>query len=459
VLNIAKKCWSKYAIHRFTTRMLLSVLAVSGLSLQAAAPNWINYNFYPFPNETPLGLTVGPGDLLWSAIPGNLVSVNTSGVITTYPMPPNYGPLSLTLGPDGALWFVQHQYGIGRFSPSTGFTEYAVPTVGSDGVVDLLSITNGPDGALWFTQGAFCEDVCIGPNVGRVTTSGVVTMFPVTGGAQSITAGPDGALWFTGGEANIIGRITTDGVVTTYPLPTPSRNPQSIVAGLDGALWFVELGAGGRVGRMTTSGELSEIPLFPNGEVRLLTGSSIVLGSDGALWFSMETNLSSTSVLWRVTMHGTVTAYRTSFGGQLELSSGTVGPDKALWFADGDVGFMRFPACGLGLTATFSGSTLNLNFDLGSNVATTWQSGFYYDTNEFQAMWSKPLGPVVPPSKFTVPAGPGFPSIGYIAPMSVLRDASTSEALCAEWQIVNTGGSGAVDAEGVARSVMNLFQK
>jgi streptogramin lyase len=37
----------------------------------------------------------------------------------------------------------------------------------------------------------------------------------------SITVGPDGALWFTEQTGNKIGRITTAGVITEYPIPTP----------------------------------------------------------------------------------------------------------------------------------------------------------------------------------------------------------------------------------------------
>ena len=38
--------------------------------------------------------------------------------------------------------------------------------------------------------------------------------------AYGIAAGPDGALWFTEWSANRIGRITTAGAVTEYPVPT-----------------------------------------------------------------------------------------------------------------------------------------------------------------------------------------------------------------------------------------------
>jgi virginiamycin B lyase len=45
-------------------------------------------------------------------------------------------------------------------------------------------------------------------------------------GPYGIAAGPDGALWFTEMRGGRIGRITTGGEVSAYPLPTgrkPSR--------------------------------------------------------------------------------------------------------------------------------------------------------------------------------------------------------------------------------------------
>ncbi len=65
--------------------------------------------------------------------------------------------------------------------------------------------------------------------IGRITTAGVITEYPIPTAASSpfqITAGPDGALWFTeGNSVGKIGRITTAGVITEYPIPTASGNP------------------------------------------------------------------------------------------------------------------------------------------------------------------------------------------------------------------------------------------
>src|SRR5262249_46106453 len=82
--------------------------------------------------------------------------------------------------------------------------------------------------------------------------AGIVTEFPIhvpyVGG---ITKGPDGNLWFTENTNNQIGRITTSGIVTRFPL-SPSSGPYGITAGPDGNLWFI--GDANEIGRITTSG-------------------------------------------------------------------------------------------------------------------------------------------------------------------------------------------------------------
>ena len=57
---------------------------------------------------------------------------------------------------------------------------------------------------------------------------------------QGITAGPDGNLWFTEFLGNKIGRITTAGVITEFPIPMPFSGPHDITTGPDGNMWFTE---------------------------------------------------------------------------------------------------------------------------------------------------------------------------------------------------------------------------
>ena len=72
-----------------------------------------------------------------------------------------------------------------------------------------------------------------------------------------ITPAADGALWFCENAGNRIGRITTAGAITEFPVPTPGAGPDGIVAGPDGNLWFSEAHLS-QVGRITPAGEVTE---------------------------------------------------------------------------------------------------------------------------------------------------------------------------------------------------------
>lgn len=159
--------------------------------------------------------------------------MTTSGAFTQYPLPtPTSEPSAITAGSDGALWFIEAGK-IGRITTdNTTIIEYPVPTSGF-----LTGIVAGPDGALWFTESSAGK-------IGRITTGGVITEYPVpTGSPHWIAAGPDGALWFTADA--YIGRITTAGAIAEYPVPTADFAANGgITAGSDGAMWFTASGQG-----------------------------------------------------------------------------------------------------------------------------------------------------------------------------------------------------------------------
>jgi streptogramin lyase len=176
----------------------------------------------------------------------------------------------------------------------------------------------GPDGNLWFTEGG-------SKAIGRMSTSGELTDFAVSGSSASypsgIAVGPDSNLWFTDPGSNTIGRITLNGQITKFSLPTPSRYPNSIVAGPDGNLWFTENGLN-RVGRMSPTGEFTEFPVsIPASEL-----ASIAAGPDGNLWVAGRRS----GKIVRITPTGDFTDFptpRNSFPVGL-----IAGPDGNLWF-------------------------------------------------------------------------------------------------------------------------------
>ncbi|MGO9467352.1 MAG: Ig-like domain-containing protein [Isosphaeraceae bacterium] len=279
--------------------------------------------------------------------------------VTNFPIPlvEIVKPDGITTGSDGNLWFTENASGqVGRMTPAGVVTQFALPSVpppaGSPAgtaatTPNPTAITAGPDGALWF--------IGIPGEIGRITTAGVVTEFPLPvvpppagsspgtastpATATAIVSGPDGALWFTGVPGEV-GRISTTGVVTEFAvleIPPPAGSSPgtagtlatltSITAGPDGALWFT--GVPGEVGRITTAGVVTEfaVPVGTSGTPATLT--SITKGPDGALWFT-----GVSGEVGRITTAGVVTEYPTpNFNPPSNgiVTTITTGPDGSLW--------------------------------------------------------------------------------------------------------------------------------
>jgi virginiamycin B lyase len=205
------------------------------------------------------------------------------------------------------------------FQNQSAVTEYAVPTANSL----PESIELGPDGALWFTETG-------GNKIGRITTAGVITEYPLGGAAKTgspwdIVVGPDGAMWFTETLGNKIGRITTAGVITNqYAIPTPNSGPRRIIVGPDGAMWFTE-SSGNKIGRITTAGAITEYPTTPNGGP-----SGIDAGPDGAIWF----NENGGNQTVRMTIGGVITNQYPAPMPHSVLAQLITGPDGMLWMTE-----------------------------------------------------------------------------------------------------------------------------
>jgi streptogramin lyase len=301
------------------------------------------------------GIAAGPDGAMWVSGNGNIGRITTAGVVTVFPVPtPNDTSYAITAGPDGAMWFTESPLNspasnggwfakIGRITTNGVITEYPLPNAMSI----PAAIASGPDGALWFNELG-------GSNIGRITTSGVVTEFPLPAadvGVWGIASGPDGNLWLTQEyTADNILRMTTSGVVTTYTISSPdTAGSLDIVAGPDGAMWFCD-GRHGKVGRITTSGTITEFPLPQAND----SPWGIAAGPDGALWYT-----NSLGQIGRITTAGVVTSEVTTpsntAGGYLTTIA--AGPDGAMWFVElgGKVGRIAVPgSSGGGGTCTYT---------------------------------------------------------------------------------------------------------
>src|SRR5262249_39109656 len=136
---------------------------------------------------------------------------DTAGNMTQSPytgctgVPPCYVPTG-TATSQGVVW-VANDAGL--------FKNFSIFQVGP---ARPHALTNGPDGSLWFTDSR--------GYIGQINPAGAINEFLVPNGSSStssITTGPDLNVWFTESDRDVIGRITTSGVVTEFPLAAGSH--------------------------------------------------------------------------------------------------------------------------------------------------------------------------------------------------------------------------------------------
>ena len=82
---------------------------------------------------------------------------------------------------------------------------------------------------MWFADNHSIGRLNPGAAPGSAAT--VFTLPPPQGSADFVASGGDGAIWFSDFFNNAIGRITTAGVVTEFPIPTANAGPQGIALG------------------------------------------------------------------------------------------------------------------------------------------------------------------------------------------------------------------------------------
>jgi streptogramin lyase len=302
----------------------------------------------PFPSGfgQPFDIAAGPDGNLWftqettgtdTISSDHIGRITPDGSVTEFPVPavgtivPLDGAgLHIAAGRDGNLWYTEIGVDkIARLSPSGDVTEFPIPTTGGN----PGSITAGPDGSLWFT-----EDVQSLPpasfrlgNIGRITTSGVVTEFPIAtpnSTPSGIARGSDGNLWFTENLANKVARITPGGVITEFTIPTADSGPTAITTGGDGNLWFVE-GLANRIGQITPNGSITEFPVpTVNSHPYAITA-----GPDGNLWFTE----SIANKIGQIFLSGRITEFPIPTANSFPAGI-TAGPDGNIWFTEETAG-------------------------------------------------------------------------------------------------------------------------
>jgi hypothetical protein len=244
---------------------------------------------------TPDTLIAGAGDTLWftSSRPPlggmgtypaqpTIVQVSASGaVLAQHALPDDGGAYpfisSVALGPDGNIWFTALGE-VGRMTPAGSFTTFPIP-VGSEYLPESKGLVAGIGGDLWWVDGR--------TRIGRVTTSGQVTMYEPqdVNELRSIAPAPDGTMWAvaqrTGSDGALgyaLVEIGAGGVMSTDPVELDGVGPEQIVAGPGGEMWLA--GGNGTV-RISAAGDRT---VFPAGRTHRLT--HVAFDAQDRLWYT-----------------------------------------------------------------------------------------------------------------------------------------------------------------------------
>lgn len=259
----------------------------------------------------------------------------------------------IVTGPDGNLWFTEAATAqIGKITLSPSGTPTITQPITLPNPFNQTNgsqpqaITVGSDGNLWFTERAMNQIGQVNPKSGQlikewtVPTGSAATYYDVNSdssaglGLDDIVSGPDGNLWFTETNDDKIGKITTSGQVTEYPL-SPGAHPGQIIVGPDGQLWFGENGFNA-VGEMDTNGNLvAEHPLgtsYTAGAV----GINLAVGSDNNVWVDENTQSSPNSPGQVIVLNSSGTVINSFPLSEHVSGDMLLGPDGNIWLSQGN---------------------------------------------------------------------------------------------------------------------------
>jgi virginiamycin B lyase len=204
-----------------------------------------------------LSLAFGAGGYLWLTreTPGGhdaIQRISSDHSVRTFALPHAHsGPGDITRGTDGAMWFTEY-FGerLGRITSSGKITEYPLPVrAGGEEtpVQPVGGIAAGTEGDIWFGT---IEGIGL-----LEPSSGKVTLFYRHRAAEAMAAAPGGGVWFADGP-NRIGRLTRSGKITDIHLPSGTGTVRSLAVGSDGSVWYTASPSGksGVVGRLVFGG-------------------------------------------------------------------------------------------------------------------------------------------------------------------------------------------------------------
>jgi virginiamycin B lyase len=305
------------------------------------------------------------------------------GIAESFPTKCNVESVAAT--PDGGAWFACTEYFIGKHGSFHSHAKAGHVTATGQvsefsGPAPLESAPgNAPgvvaaDGSFWFpvekSFKAISEYVktVVPPSLARVTPTGGMTLFPVSGPVTELAALPDGSLRFkaaagTEGRPLVVWQVSPAGEIAATagdpklplgetasfpvkPVPPSGGIYSGGVIGADGNLWF-GIQSGGSIGRLTPTGELTEFRECLRYGQPFFGPETLVRGSEGNIWFTSLAerslpNIVDPASIGMVTPAGAITQIYA--GVKVEPKTIAAASEGGAWFAGGLVEIQRVKA-------------------------------------------------------------------------------------------------------------------
>lgn len=214
-----------------------------------------------------------------------------------------------------------------------------------------------------------------GQQIGRITTTGHLTEYPVKtaascpNGIALYGVGPSLLVVFTESLGNNIGVLyPSDGTVEEYPVVTPASCPNGITMGTaaNPLIWFTEqcdpanYYANDHIGTFDiTTGVVTEYSVSGRG----LQPAGITVGLDGSVWYALRSP--DEGFIVRATSSGVSGPPCNTPSWESEPTAITFGPDGKVWFTE-DAGVAG--AVGMADPATFAQTCKMIEYPVSSGA-------------------------------------------------------------------------------------------
>ena len=273
---------------------------------------------------------------------GTRSAITSTGSFREYPLPQsNDGLMRPAIDHEGRIWFGEmNRNKLAVFDPRTRSFQQITPPHGQSGI---MGVEVAADDTIWFAEQYADYIGHYFPETGQFRIYPLPSMtVPDPSNAKKTLTLPSapndlaidahGDIWFTELNAGAVGELsTTTGHITQFPLWTNRAqaqqiDPYGITVDAHGLIWFTEI-SGNRIGRLDSRNGTITYYSLPHG-----ASAPMEIASDqqGTLWI---TSFSNNLLLSLNPRTGALTPYYAPHGnsGSGSIYGVTVGTDNTIW--------------------------------------------------------------------------------------------------------------------------------